>query len=1348
MVALSPVSPSLAPATNYDRINAAITEAAKVSAKQDAFDLAGLLTSVSQRVLQADFAALVTTINGKASAATVTALQNTVAAKANQSAVDTLTNSVASLSQALAGKIGQTAFDNLVSTVNGKAAQSALNDLRDLLFCINAGVYPSERPGDTPTAFTASRAGGDPGALAPLDTSLYPIRAVADGLGVEVTNSREVWERTLHAVESGQLWRARWRYLRTRLAQDPQGDAIALLIQWYTASKGLLGNPVTFYSNAPALNAVNERIGFVGLPGVTGVDPLLERPIGGVYFRLGYKAFGNEALSVLTGLRAVDVSDIDDAIKRLVPDDALPNLSARIDELIADLSAEEMARRAEDLALDQEIGAVDVASQARDTVLGTLIGTVDQGSKDRDTALDGKIGIVDVKTDRALVSSTIQSTVGRPLLGDSYTSAVGAKRWGVGTVVDRPRRAVSFRARGTGFNAVASLLVRVISRGRADADLNVASPGGASADIETFNRTFPIAALGLDGTLMGAQDFTVPLAGMPDLSPRRIYFLDWTALAANGSPVAIGCAAGTSQEALTPHWSRGYFQLLNNNFSVMPGDGNQTVFFDLLTEAGVVQEDADFVRRDVAGRAASGDDYSAGAAFFTGWGFGVETARRTVPARLHMRSDGLSALASIRLRVRQRPQGQEDIGSGTMPGQAASDRLLATITTPIAETGADSASAAWQDYALPLDAVPELRPGFVHYFEVEGLKADGTVGYLGTATGTPVSSPTPTYNRGYYMVGANKVALDALGGVTVLYRLEERESVRGALRKVVAGQEGRPAYGPPSLDRAVIYDDPLVADQAMPTLRVPRMRLRTAKGDLLIPAQPIVCQPIATDAVTDTAVTITFNGRAFLRRQYISAISAKRTADNVALVLGVDYQINANTGRIYGLKDIAPFVATVTCTGRKHRYDLIYVDPSNGRCDIAAGQIRAWEPEEYRPACPDGMIPLFSVYVYGIDPVHRAEMIPVCEYDGLVRLDEAAETMRLMDYNRRALARVLGKCARGGKVYVANYSDSIRTLGGSAQNQLIPNFDRDLIGWYAPRYEQDTLDSIQPRFSNEYGGPGSNLHVYVGDMWFLLRALEARYPQASIDYLNFGVGGTTTAATLSGGLYNARHPDRLNALFGISPAGPKPDLVVLGFGTNELGSSTTYANTRALIQRAKTEGADVLVTTPPRFNAWDPVSSIEAWRFTTDALIRAARDEGVAYLSFDRIEGPGREGAVGLSAKTAGQTGAYNHPGRAQEAGHGCLLASLVGGPGIDLPITRNGYSGQSLAPYPGSDQSLAALNGLDRRVLSLAADPGTGDIAAGTARVAKNTATGRISLWVNDGGTMRDLLTFTPASS
>lgn len=60
---------------------------------------------------------------------------------------------------------------------------------------------------------------------------------------------------------------------------------------------------------------------------------------------------------------------------------------------------------------------------------------------------------------------------------------------------------------------------------------------------------------------------------------------------------------------------------------------------------------------------------------------------------------------------------------------------------------------------------------------------------------------------------------------------------------------------------------------------------------------------------------------------------------------------------------------------------------------------------------------------------------------------------------------------------------------------------------------------------------------------------------------------------------------------------------------------------------------------------------------------------------------------------------------------------------------------------------ALATVNNLDRRVLELPGDPAPPDIPGGTIRVCKNAATGRSSLWLNDGGTVVDLLIFAPVT-
>ena len=80
-------------------------------------------------------------------------------------------------------------------------------------------------------------------------------------------------------------------------------------------------------------------------------------------------------------------------------------------------------------------------------------------------------------------------------------------------------------------------------------------------------------------------------------------------------------------------------------------------------------------------------------------------------------------------------------------------------------------------------------------------------------------------------------------------------------------------------------------------------------------------------------------------------------------------------------------------------------------------------------------------------------------------------------------------------------------------------------------------------------------------------------------------------------------------------------------------------------------------------------------------------------------------------------------------------LRALVGDVQSDLPILA--VLAAAIPALPPSVLATISSNA----ILYLAGDPVPGDIPAGTARVAKNTTTGRLSHWANDGGTIVDLL-------
>lgn len=86
--------------------------------------------------------------------------------------------------------------------------------------------------------------------------------------------------------------------------------------------------------------------------------------------------------------------------------------------------------------------------------------------------------------------------------------------------------------------------------------------------------------------------------------------------------------------------------------------------------------------------------------------------------------------------------------------------------------------------------------------------------------------------------------------------------------------------------------------------------------------------------------------------------------------------------------------------------------------------------------------------------------------------------------------------------------------------------------------------------------------------------------------------------------------------------------------------------------------------------------------------------------------------------------------------------ANVVYGPkeGGEWPAQPSSTFGVGgVADVPGLPSALTEK--LDRTVLAKAAPPVAADIPTGTIRVAKNTVTGRISLFVNDGGTIIDII-------
>ena len=107
-------------------------------------------------------------------------------------------------------------------------------------------------------------------------------------------------------------------------------------------------------------------------------------------------------------------------------------------------------------------------------------------------------------------------------------------------------------------------------------------------------------------------------------------------------------------------------------------------------------------------------------------------------------------------------------------------------------------------------------------------------------------------------------------------------------------------------------------------------------------------------------------------------------------------------------------------------------------------------------------------------------------------------------------------------------------------------------------------------------------------MWDLERAIR-RLHTDNVTYLNFGIGGSTSASTLpTGGTY----PDRLAGL-----TGSGAHLAVVEFGTNELKltSVDTTENLVTIGEACAAVDMDVIFMAPGRVNAQYASDALDLW---------------------------------------------------------------------------------------------------------------------------------------------------------
>lgn len=346
----------------------------------------------------------------------------------------------------------------------------------------------------------------------------------------------------------------------------------------------------------------------------------------------------------------------------------------------------------------------------------------------------------------------------------------------------------------------------------------------------------------------------------------------------------------------------------------------------------------------------------------------------------------------------------------------------------------------------------------------------------------------------------------------------------------------------------------------------------------------------------------------------------------------------------------------VSYAWKARRYDLIVYTPLTGAMSVITGAERVRDASEFVPVAGVGQLPLFAVDVQARIIVPLWDNAP----EGVKRRS-LAEARAELARNQRILRPVLRKLRKGQGLVVLPYGDSnFAQMGGpyslaavrSTANTQFHDRTKDVNGLLAtPPYGADVLATV-PTYDN--GDGAGAVHTRFGMVWELIRAMEAAYG-GPVTMRNRSIPGTTSANST----YQGQDSVRLGAAVADVTEG---DLVIVGFGQNELGQATTRANIIAICQAFQAAGAAVLVMGCFRPNANDLHTSHTNgnWRYTQRALREAAYACGAAYVSTEVLYDDAVPGALGLSANDFSAATLDVHPGPREHRYLGALLATWL----------------------------------------------------------------------------------------
>lgn len=328
------------------------------------------------------------------------------------------------------------------------------------------------------------------------------------------------------------------------------------------------------------------------------------------------------------------------------------------------------------------------------------------------------------------------------------------------------------------------------------------------------------------------------------------------------------------------------------------------------------------------------------------------------------------------------------------------------------------------------------------------------------------------------------------------------------------------------------------------------------------------------------------------------------------------------------------------------RYDVVYYDQVAGTFGLQSGTDRADDPSEFIPALSD---PKRLALANARATAAAVTAVPVWEvFNGEIRsLSQELEEERRR--GRLCLKRTIGKVRRGAAVKIVSIGDSIVAIQNGVPSSATPDgADRDRTAYFTTKIGVDLVGTFPTYTAVQLGraddGAGS-VHVKLGFIWSLVAAMESA--GSTVTYNNFGVGGTTSANALSGAAASAW----LAAAIALAP-----DVMILNFGMNEPGITTTEANMVTIIDLIRDAGIEVIVMGSARKS----VPIVADWEYTNRALRRAAIYGGAAFIPTVPLYDSRYIGVIGSTTADACAADRNAHPGIREMSAIGAELVKLV----------------------------------------------------------------------------------------